>query len=305
MSLRSKHLKLVGAAGAAALTVGALASPALAVGDVSATVNYSCVALNGAATVHPTAAYDVAAPPTTLVAGQLKKLATTSTFDLNALDTALAASALSADTISGTIKTSPSNAGVGLNLSFPKTALGNNGSGTTRANATGTTLLQFTKAGSFTLKLGDIGKVVLHGFSGGASSGDATFPDSQAGNGRCKNDAGTTNLQDSTPANATVTVSKDASKTTTTAKYVATKHVAKGKAKVRGKNFGLPGTGTVKFILKKGTHKVNTLKGKLNKKGIASVSFKNVTKKGKYSITAKFGGDAGLKGSSGKDTFSV
>ena len=68
MSVRSKHLKIVGAAGAAALTVGALSAPALsAPGDLTATATYSC--LNGA--INATGDFTVAPPSTTsLVAGQ-------------------------------------------------------------------------------------------------------------------------------------------------------------------------------------------------------------------------------------------
>ena len=61
----------------------------------------------------------------------------------------------------------------------------------------------------------------------------------------------------------------------------------------------------MKFILKRGTHTIKSLSGKLNKKGIAKVAFKNVKRHGKYSITAKFGGDKALKASSGRATFKV
>ncbi|HET7071100.1 MAG TPA: hypothetical protein VFI40_09760, partial [Nocardioides sp.] len=124
------------------------------------------------------------------------------------------------------------------------------------------------------------------------------------GNGPCKNAAGTTTLKDGSAKAAVVTVTKDRSKTRTTAAYKATKHLAKGKAKVKG-HFGLAGHGKVKFILKKGHHKVAAKRGKLNKRGIAHVKFKHVTKHGRYSITAKFAGDKALKKSSGKATFSV
>ena len=68
MSLRSKHLKIVGAAGAAALTVGALSAPALsAPGDLTADATYTC--LSGATT--PLGELSMAPPSTTdLVAGQ-------------------------------------------------------------------------------------------------------------------------------------------------------------------------------------------------------------------------------------------
>jgi hypothetical protein len=286
MTVRSTHLKLIGAAGAAALAIGTVATPAVAAGPVSASIRYKCLALNSI-NVTPSAKYNVAAPPTSLVAGQTKKLATTSTFHLNPTDTGLAQAQLGATSFSGTIHTSPSNAGVGLALKFPKTPLGNDTGNSTTANAAGNASLRFTKAGTFTLKLGTIGKVFLQGYdASGNSAGTATFPDASAGNGPCKNAA------------------KDRSKTRTSAAYKAAKHLVKGKAKVRG-HFGLAGKGKVKFILKRGTHKIDAAKGKLNKKGIAHVKFKHVTKHGKYSITAKFPGDKALKKSSGKAKFTV
>jgi len=304
MTVRSTHLKLIGAAGAAALAISTVATPAVAAGPVLASVHYKCLALNSV-NVTPSAQYNVAAPPTSLVAGQTKKLATTSTFHLNPTDTTLAEGSLGATAFSGTIKTSPSNAGVGLGLSFPKTALGNDTGGSTTANATGSASLRFTKAGSFTLKLGAVGKVFLQGYDlSGNKASSASFPDSTQGNGPCKNTAGSTALRDASAKAAVVTVSKDKSKTKTSAGYKATKHLVKGKANVKG-HFGLAGKGKVKFILKKGTHKVAATKAKLNKKGVAHAKFKHVTKHGKYSITAKFPGDKALKKSSGKARFKV
>ena len=55
----------------------------------------------------------------------------------------------------------------------------------------------------------------------------------------------------------------------------------------------------------KGTKVLTSKLGKLSGKGTATVAFKDVKKAGKYTIKAKFGGDAGLKASSGKDTFTV
>jgi hypothetical protein len=304
MTVRSTHLKLIGAAGAAALAIGTVATPAVAAGPVSASIRYKCLALNSI-NVTPSAKYNVAAPPTSLVAGQTKKLATTSTFHLNPTDTGLAQAQLGATSFSGTIHTSPSNAGVGLALKFPKTPLGNDTGNSTTANAAGNASLRFTKAGTFTLKLGTIGKVFLQGYdASGNSAGTATFPDASAGNGPCKNAAGSTALKDASAKAAVVTVTKDRSKTRTSAAYKAAKHLVKGKAKVRG-HFGLAGKDKVKFILKRGTHKIDAAKGKLNKKGIAHVKFKHVTKHGKYSITAKFPGDKALKKSSGKAKFTV
>ena len=80
--------------------------------------------------------------------------------------------------------------------------------------------------------------------------------------------------------------------------------MVKGTAKVRS-HFGLKATGKVKFVLKRGTHKVVTQKSKLNKKGIAKFMQMNVRKHGKYTLKATYLGNKALKTSSGKDTFTV
>jgi hypothetical protein len=307
MTVRSTHLKLIGAAGAAALTVTAMAAPALAAGEESASVSYTCSTPFG--DVHPSAVYTVDAPPAKIVAGQTAKLATTTQFTLDTAATGLAAG-LGWTSFDGNITTDPANTHVGQNLKIARTDLNNNGDGTTTASSTGKTTVRYTKAGSFALKLASLGRVHLNGYNalgdpGTPASVDFPSADGSGTLGRCTNDATATNLKNGSAQNATVAVVKDKSKTATSAKYSAKKNVATGTAKVKGANFGLAGTGKVKFILKKGTHTVKTLKGKLNKKGVASVKFKHLAKAGKYSITAKFGGDKGLKASSGKDTFRV
>jgi hypothetical protein len=302
MTVRSTHLKLIGAAGAAALTITAMASPALAAGEETASVAYSCATPLGPAT--PSADYAVDAPPASMVAGQTVKLPTSATFTLDA-GTTLLAEGLGWTKFDGTIKTPAGLPKVGLAITIPETTLGNGPGGSTVANATGKTLLRPTSAGTLKLVLGDIGKVTLNGSDANGPVGSVSFPNSDGSFGRCKNTAGTTPLQNSSAQDATVAVTKDKSKTATTAKYNAKRNVAKGTAKVRGATFGLIGTGKVKFILKRGTHKIKAITDTLNKKGVASVKFKHVSKKGKYSIIAKYSGDKGLKRSSGKDTFRV
>jgi hypothetical protein len=300
MSLRSqKNLKLVGAVGAVALAIGTVAAPALAAGS-TASVAYTCQTQFGP--VHPSAVYHVKKAPAKMAVGQ--PLATTSTFTLDA-GTTLLAQGLGWSKFSGTIKTKSSASRAGLHLKFPKTTLGNGTAGTTDAAATGVTIAG-TKTGTFTFKLGDLGKVVLNGFDSSGNPGNpptVTFPDKASGNGKCLNDAGSTTLT-SGGNPVTVKIVKDTTKTTETAKYSSKTHVAHGKAKVRS-HFGTPATGTVKFILKKGTKILKTAKDTLNKKGVASVSFKHVTAKGKYSITGKYTGSSTLKRSSGKATFTV
>ena len=299
MSLRSKHLKIVGAAGAAALTVGALSAPALsAPGDLTAHVAYSC--FNGA--VNATGDFSVAPPSTTsLVAGQKVKPSAEMTMTLPPGATHLLLTTLGWDSFKGTVHEKSPNKKLGLDLAVPMTDVGTP-AGTdltpTPAEATGNAILDYPAAGTYTLRAGNF-TATLQGFKNGSKVGKPTDVSCKAPSGD------STILKDGSDASTTITVVKDKSKTGTTAKYAATKHKATGTAKVKGANYGLPGTGKVKFTLKKGTKTIASKKGKLNQKGVASVSFKNITKKGKYSISAKFGGDQGLKGSKGKDTFKV
>ncbi len=92
--------------------------------------------------------------------------------------------------------------------------------------------------------------------------------------------------------------------TKASASYAAKSKVATGKAKVKAR-YGTVATGSVKFTLKKGTQKIKTISGKLNKKGIAKVAFKGVKAKAEYSIVEKYAGSSTLKGSSDKATFRV
>jgi len=297
MSLRSKHLTLIGAAGAAALTVGALASPALANGAASA--SYTCSTPLGDA--KPSAVYDVASAPSTLAVGQ--PLATTATFTLDAATTGLATGTLGWSKFKGTITTKPTASRAGLSLTIPKTALGGAGE-STDAHATGSTLAGSAVTNSFTFVLGNIGKVSLTGYdSSGKEVGTVEFPNSDGSFGACTNDAGTTTLMDAaTPVTAKIV--KDTTTTKEKASYAAKAKTAKGTATVKSR-FGTIPTGKVSFTLKKGSQTIKTIKGSLNKKGVATATFKGVKAKGKYSITGKYAGSASLKGSSGKASFTV
>jgi hypothetical protein len=299
MSVRSKHLKLVGVAGAAALTVGALAAPALAANS-TAHAAYTCSVPAPFPPATPTADYSVAPAPATMAVGQ--PLATTATFTLDAGTTALAAG-LGWSKFNGTITTKPSASQAGLSLKFPKTTLGNGTAGSTVANATGSTLAGSAVVNSFTFVLGDLGDVKLNGYdSGGNFVGSVEFPTSGSF-GKCVNDAGTTHLKNGA-ADVVTKIVKDTTTSKVKAAYSAKKNIAKGTAVVKSK-YGTKATGKVKFTLKKGTHKIKTITSKLNKKGIAKAAFKGVKAKGKYSITGKYTGSATLKGSSGKARFKV
>jgi hypothetical protein len=298
MSVRSKHLKIAGVAGAAALTAGALAAPAVsAPGDLTAHVAYSC--FNGA--VNATGDFSVAPPSSTsLVAGQKLPSASTMTMTLPPGATHLLLTTLGWDSFKGTVHQKAPDKNLGLDLKVPMTDVGTPAGtdGTdTPAEATGNAIVGYPKAGTFTLKAGNF-TATLQGFKNGNKKGKPVDVSCVA-----PGDA-TQVLKDGSDQSTTITVVKDASKTSTTAKYNAKTDKATGIAKVKGKQFGLPGTGKVTFVLKKGTKTIASKKGAL-KKGVAKANFKNVKAKGKYSITAKFKGDGGLKGSSGKDTFRI
>ena len=276
MSLRSKHLSIVGAAGAVALTIGTMASPAVA---ATKNLTYSCATLGDTATT-----FDFGTLKSKMVAGQTDKHAMSQVVHLTTQQGILAKSF--GDSVSGKLTAKGAKNSMPFSMKLSSTVL-NGGAQDIPVSGTGT--IRPLAAGTWTVKLGSMKAALV--ISGAA--GDTPVTDSCAApSGAAKN-------------LGTITVTKDKSKTATTAKYSAKKDVAKGTAKVKGAKFGLAGTGKVKFTLKKGTHKIKTMTGKLNKKGVASVKFKNVKKKGKYSITAKFGGDKGLKASSGKDTFKV
>lgn len=306
--MSARTFKLVGAAGAAALAIGT-AGPAVAAGGGTTDVAYTCVTAAGNAT--PTASYAVAAAPAKMVAGQTVKLTTTGTITLDAATTALATQALGWVKFDGTIVTPTSATTVGQNLSFPKTTMGTPGNPTV-ATATGKTILRPTKAGTYAPKFGNLGTadgkqgaVTLNGFDASdAPLGSVVFPNGTGTFKQCTNNAGKTAMVDSLAAPVTIAVTKDASKTSTKASYNAKKHVATGTATVAGSKFKLAGTGKVTFTLKKGSKTVKSMTASL-KKGKATAAFKNLKKKGSYTITAKFKGDSGLKGSSGKASFKV
>ncbi len=304
--MSARTLKLIGAAGAAALTIGTVAGPAVAAGEETASVSYTCVTAAGNAT--PSATYAVNTPPATMVAGQTVKLPTTSTITLDATTTGLAVGAFQWASFNGTITTPPTASTVGQNLTIAKTPMGNGAGGTTVATATGTTNLRASKAGTYTLMLGNLGaggdgsagNVTLNGFfASGAAANTVQFPDGSTF-GQCTANAKVA-LANAAGAPATVAVSKDKSKTTVKASEKNDKVTAT--AKVKG-HFGLAGTGKVKFTLKKGSKTVKSVSGKL-KNGAAKVTFKNVKAKGSYSVVASFKGDKALKGSTGKKAFKI
>jgi hypothetical protein len=285
MSARKTHLKLVGAASAALLTVGVVSAPALAAAH---DVSYSC--FGGALTIPIT--MDVGTLPTSLVAGQKVTqtiISPVAHLPAQAVQVAQAQGwdAVSATTVSAT--------GTPYALNLPKTALPPPVAPPALPSpldipGTGAFTITSTKAGTVTVAAGDM-TATIQGYKSGAPANaiplDCVAP------------------TDGTQNFGTIAVTKDKSKTVAVADYNAKKDKATGSAKVKGATFGLKGTGKVKFTLKKGTHVVDSKKGKLNAKGKAVAVFAKVSKAGNYSITATFGGDGGLKGSKDKATFTV
>jgi hypothetical protein len=279
--LRTQHLKLVGAAGAAALTVGVLAGPAIAAPQ---DVSYSC--FGGALTIPIT--MDAGTLPAKLVAGQSVKQTIGSGVVHLPIEAVGVAQGQGWDAL--TAKTA-SSSGTPFSLKVGNTAIPVPPAPPAAMDvpATGAFTIKPSKAGTFTVKAGDM-TATIQGFIGGVKANaiplDCVAP------------------TDGTNVFGTIPVSKDSSKTTTKASYSAAKDTATGTAKVAGSKFKLAGTGKIKFTLKKGTKTIASKMGTLSK-GSAKASFTKVKAKGKYSVTAQFTGDAALKGSSDKASFTV
>lgn len=298
MFVRSKQLKLGGALSAAVLTAGLAIAPSAGavVANLTADqVPYSC--LNNL--TKPKVDFSFAPPAvTSLVAGQKVPMSGTMHVDLPPGATNLLIDQLHWDHFTGVVKAPSPSSTLGINLTVPLTAVGAHDATTPVDTNVGNAYLDYPTAGTKTIAAGSF-TATLTGFSGGNQVGNpVAIP--------CVLDTGADGtLVDGTAQPVTVTVTKDASKTVAKAKYAAAKHQVTGTATVKGKTYGLIGSGKVTFILKKGTKTIATHTGKLNKKGIATTLFKSVSKKGKWSITAKFPGNGGLKPSSGKAPFTV
>lgn len=101
----------------------------------------------------------------------------------------------------------------------------------------------------------------------------------------------------------TVSVVKAGSRTKVSSAYNAKQDKVAGKATARATN-GIPVTGKVKFVLKKGARKVASATKAL-RGGNAAVVFKGVRKSGRYTLVATYVGSPRVKASSGKSAFKV
>lgn len=102
----------------------------------------------------------------------------------------------------------------------------------------------------------------------------------------------------------TVASVKDGSRTTDRTTYRAAMHKATSVATVRSVHGIVTASGTVRFVLKRGTRKITAVTKTLSG-GRAVVAFKGLRRKGKYSVTATYAGSARLKGSRGTSHFTI
>ena len=175
-------------------------------------------------------------------------------------------------------------------LAVPTTTIPQEGDLTVTATGNGGTY-KATKPGRVTLTAGDFTSTLnIYDEDGAPLTGisPATVP--------CTAPAGANTTFD------TITVKKDKTKV-----KVATR--AKGKkvaAKVTVKTaHGSTAKGKVTVTVKKGKKTVEKKKAHLNKHGKVTVKLPKKLKKGKYTVTVKYAGNAGLKGSTGKHTIKV
>lgn len=276
--LHATHLKLIGASSAALLIAGMAASPALA---APATIAYACGPVVLPITMDP------GTLPSSLTAGQkVKQSFTSASIHLDA-GTVGVAQAQGWTAVSGTSTGDGTDGGAMYKLTIPQTAVPATAGATLDLPATGALTLQPTKAGTYMVFAGT-STAFIQGYDATGPTNSITLPCTPPTDG--SNQLGT------------IKVNKDKTKTKASATDSGT--TVKGKAKVKS-HFGLKATGKVTFTLLKGTHKVGTAKGKLSTKGVAKVTFKNVTKAGKYTVKAAFKGDKALKGSKGSTSVKV
>lgn len=276
MTVRPQHLKIAGAMGAAALTVGSIAaaSPALAADH---DLTYACSGTpiplgNVSSTLNP------GAIPAKLIAGQSVKRTMTLTVHLNQTQTGIAQAA--GTSVSGKIT---AKGAVAFKLTIPTTAIPSTPGATMDATATGPGTITATSAGSFKVNAGPI-KATLN-LTGGAGGPVTATQNCTAPSGASK-------------TLGTVKVAKDTTKSKVSGKVKGKKATVTDK--VTSKN-GLAATGKVSFSLKKGSKTVKA-SGTI-KKGVAKIS--ETLTSGKWSVTATYKGDKNLKGSTGKGSVTV
>ncbi|HEX3930815.1 MAG TPA: Ig-like domain repeat protein [Nocardioides sp.] len=276
MTVRSKNLKLVGALGAAALTVGTLGavSPALAAGhDLTYTCTGNPIPLGAVdSTLNP------GTIPAKLAAGQALTQHMSLVVHLNQTQTGIAQAA--GDSVDGKIV---AKGPLAFKLNIPTTAIDQTLGATQDVRAAGKGTITASKVGSFTVNAGGINATL------NLTKGGTTTQVTQS----C------TAPTDGTQTMGTIKVTKDKTKSKVSAKVKGSKATVSDKVK---SHFGLKATGKVSFTLKKGS---KTIKATAKiKKGVAKFTTKSLAK-GKYSIVAKYAGTKNLKGSTGKGKVTI
>jgi hypothetical protein len=295
MSLRTTHLKFAtAAAGAAALAIGTIASPALA---ASHTVVYNCP-LFAAANAFPgsngheeevSSDFDPGTRPASIAVGQTVTNTATMVVNLDPFQTGAAHTF--GTSVDGDLVADGANGTLPFDLTFPTTTIPGNGTDSMTITASGPISFTGSRAGTMAISLGDmVANLTVH---------NPPAPDGPAVPVQC------TGPTDGSQNVGTIAVVKDKTTTKASASYNAKKDKATGKATVKS-HFGSQVTGKVTFTLKKGKKKIGkSVTEALNKKGIATHVFSKVKKSGKYTITAKYAGNGNLKGSSGSASFRV
>jgi hypothetical protein len=272
MTVRSKHLKIVGAVGASALAVGTLGvAPALAAGK---TMTFQCQAplLATSATLTP------AKLPAKMAAGQASTGKMTVVIHLTPTQTTIAGSL--GQTVSGKVTAKGEKNTIAYKVSFPSKDIQSGSS--EDITATGKYTVTAPKAGKYTLNAGNLTANLVIDNSG------TDTPVKQS----C------TPPTDGTQTLGTITVSKAKTKSKVSASAKGSKATVSDKVTSNG----LTATGKVSFSLKKGSKTVKA-SGKLNKKGVATIS-KSLSA-GKYSITATYKGNKNVSGSVGTGSVTV
>ena len=230
--------------------------------------------------------------PATMYVGQSKAITLTSKVTIPA-SMANALYALGGRTADGT---AVAKGGIGgkattSTLKVPTTDIPQDRDLTAVATGSGGTY-KATRAGRITLTAGDFTSTLnVYDGSGAPMTGLVNSPVTV----QCTAPAGVNTAFD------TITVKKDTTKTKVAPKAKGKKVTTKVTVKTA---HGSTAKGKVTVLVKKGKKTVEKKKATL-KKGKATVKLPKKLKKGKYAVTVKYAGNAGLKGSTGKHTVKV
>jgi hypothetical protein len=285
----SGRLARVAAVSAVALVGGGLigAGPADA---ASATLNYNCTTILGAATF--TSVLDTNAPAT-LPVGKTVSTITSAQVTVPGM-AALLSGLLHVATFSGTATATGYTDGVAqeIDMVVPTTSVPTDGDMVVPSSGPSGTITGEHVGDVITLSAGDFSSTLdFYDADGNVVLGDQVIPCTLAPD------------QDATVD--TVRVVKANSTTRATAHYKKGAKKAIVKAKVSGA-YGNDPSGRVTFVVKKGKNTVAKTTRSLNGDNVAQATFgKSVRKPGGYTVTATYAGNGKLNGSTSKTTFRV